>query len=100
MAETTLNINQQYGNSDSAGTYRVLTAVSASSIPEGEYIYFKAVFELPDGTTIKRTIKDGAGETVSLTAIDDMVVLDYNFLNIEAVYNGDTMPSDLKIYEF
>ena len=96
MAEKTLKIEREYGNSDSARTYRVLTAESASSIPEGEYIYFKAIFK----NGIERTIKDGNGEVVKLTAIDDMVVLEYNFINIKPIYNGDNMPSDLKVYEF
>lgn len=84
-----------------AKAFIVLTAVSESSIPEGEYITFKAVFKDQDGNEIcKRTIKDAEGNEVKLEAIDDMVVLDYNFLDIEATYNGDNMPSDLKIYEF
>ena len=84
-----------------AKAFIVLTAVSESSIPEGEYITFKAVFKDQDGNEIcKRTIKDAEGNEVKLEAIDDMVVLDYNFLDIEATYNGDNMPSDLKVYEF
>ena len=100
MAETTLKINRQDGNSDCSGTYRIITANSASSIPEGEYIYFKAVFQTPEGTTIERTIKDGSGEVVKITAIDDMVVLDYNFITIKPIYVGDAKPSDLKVYQF
>lgn len=100
MAETTLKINRKDGNSDCSGTYRIITANSASSIPEGEYIYFKAVFQIDDDTTIERTIKDGAGEVVKITAIDDMVVLDYNFITIKPIYHGDAMPSDLKVYQF
>ena len=84
-----------------AKAFIVLTAVSESSMPEGEYITFKAVFKDQDGNEIcKRTIKDAEGNEVKLEAIDDMVVLDYNFLDIEATYNGDNMPSDLKVYEF
>lgn len=96
MAETNLSIIQKYSESDDARTYRVLTADSESSIPEGEYIYFKVIFE----NGIERTLKDASGEVVKLTAIDDMVVLDYNFLKIKPIYNGDNKPSDLKVYEF
>lgn len=79
----------------------VLTAVSKSSIPEGEYITFKAVFKDLDGNIVcKRTITDREGNAVQLSVIDQMVVLEYNFVDIEATYNGDNKPSDLKIYEF
>lgn len=84
-----------------AKAFIVLTAVSASSIPDGEYITFKAVFKDDKGNIVcKRTIKDDEGNEVKLSAIDDMVVLDYNFLDIEATYNGDNMPTDLKVYQF
>lgn len=99
MAETTVKIIRMTGTSDDARTYRVITANSESSMPEGDYITFQAVFQDEEGNAIKRTIKDGNGEAVKLEAIDDMVVLDYNFLEIEATYNG-TMPSDLKLYMF
>ena len=96
MSEINLSIIQKYSESDDARTYRVLTADSASEIPSGEYIYFKAIFE----NGIERTIKDSSGEVVKLTAIDDMVVLDYNFLKIKPIYVGSSKPSDLKVYEF
>jgi hypothetical protein len=96
MAETNLTLIQDYEESDTARTYRILTADSASAIPPGEYIYFKAI--LKNG--IERTIKDASGEAVKLTAIDDMVVLDYNFITIKPIYYGDNKPSDLKVYQF
>lgn len=99
MAETTVKVTRVTGVSDDARTYRILTANSESSIPEGDTITFKAVFQDNEGNTIKRTIKDAEGNAVTLTAIDDMIVLDYNFIDIEATYSG-TIPSDLKIYLF
>ena len=99
MAETTVNIIRVTGQSDDARTYRVITANSSNELPEGDRITFKAVFRDEAGNTIKRTIKDSEGNAVSLTAIDDMIVLDYNFIEIEATYSG-TMASDLKIYMF
>lgn len=99
MAETTVNIIRIVGQSDDARTYRVITANSANELPEGDSITFKAVFRDETGNTIKRTIKDSEGNVVSLTAIDDMIVLDYNFIEIEATYSG-TLPDDLKIYMF
>lgn len=99
MAETALKTIEQYENSDTARTYRVLTATSATEIPSGEYIYFKAVFHLKDDTQIERTIKDANGQAVTLNAIDDMVVLDYNFIQIKPIYVGSSVPADLKVYE-
>lgn len=99
MAETTVNIIRVTGQSDDARTYRVITANSSNELPEGDSITFKAVFRDGEGNTIKRTIKDAEGNAVSLTAIDDMIVLDYNFIEIEATYSG-TLPDDLKIYMF
>lgn len=99
MAETTVNIIRVTGQSDDARTYRVITANSSNELPEGDSITFKAVFRDEAGNTIKRTIKDAEGNAVSLTTIDDMIVLDYNFIEIEATYSG-TMASDLKIYMF
>lgn len=99
MAETTVKIKRITGQSDDARTYRVITATSANALPEGDYITFKAVFQDEEGNKIKRTIKDGSGEAVKLEAIDDMVILDYNFLEIEATYTG-TIPADLKIFMF
>lgn len=101
MAETTLGLISRIGDSDCARTYRILTAESASSIPDGEYIYFKAVFQIDDaGNTIERIIKNADGEAVKLEAIDSFIVLDYNFLNLKAIYVGDAMPADLKVYQF
>ena len=99
MAETTLNIDNQ-AKRDSK-SFLILTATSESSIPSGEYIYFKAVLKDLDGNIVcKRTITDSEGNAVKITAIDQMVVLDYNFLDIEPIYYGSSMPSDLKVYEF
>lgn len=99
MAETTLTINNQAKRDSKA--FLILTATSDSSIPEGEYIYFKAVLKDLNGNVVcKREIKDSEGNTVKITAIDQMVVLDYNFLDIEPIYYGSSMPSDLKVYEF
>jgi len=99
MAETSVKITRITGVSDDARTYRIITANSASSLPEGDYITFQLVFQDEEGNTIKRTLKDSDGNAVTLSAIDDYVVLEYNFINIEATYNG-TLPSDLKIYMF
>ena len=99
MADTTVGVIRVTGASDDARTYRILTANSSSSIPSGDSITFKAVFQDNEGNTIKRTIRDAEGNAITLTAIDDMIVLDYNFLEIEATYSG-TMPSDLKIFMF
>lgn len=99
MAETTVNITRITGVSDDARSYRILTANSASSLPEGDSITFNLVFEDNEGNTIRKTLKDAEGNAVSLSAIDDYIVLEYNFINIEAVYSG-TLPDDLKIYMF
>ena len=99
MADTTVNIIRMTGQSDDARTYRVITANSANELPSGDSISFKLVFRDAEGNTIKRTLKDADGNAVTLNAIDDMIVLDYNFIEIEATYSG-TLPSDLKIYMF
>lgn len=99
MATHILDIDNQAKRD--AKSFIVLTAVSDSSIPEGESITFNAIFKDLNGNTIcKRAITDADGNAVTITSIDQMVVLDYNFLDIEAVYDGDNMPSDLKVYEF
>ena len=99
MAETTLNIDNQ-AKRDSK-SFLIITATSESSIPADEYIYFKAVLKDLDGNIVcKRTITDSEGNAVKITAIDQMVVLDYNFLDIEPIYYGSSMPEDLKVYEF
>ena len=99
MAETIVKITRVTGQSDDARTYRVITANSSNELPEGDSITFKAVFKDNEGYEIKRTMKDADGNAVTLNAIDDYVVLDYNFIEIEATYNG-TLPADLKIYMF
>ena len=99
MADTTVNIIRIVGQSDDARTYRVITANSANELPSGDSISFKLVFRDEAGNTIKRTLKDADGNAVTLDAIDDYVVLDYNFLEVEATYSG-TLPDDLKIYMF
>ena len=99
MAETTVNIIRVTGQSDDARTYRIITANSANELPSGDSISFKLVFRDEAGNLIKRTLKDADGNAVTLNAIDDYVVLEYNFVEIEATYSG-TLPSDLKIYMF
>ena len=99
MAETTVKIIRITGQSDDARTYRVITANSANELPSGDSISFKLVFRDAEGNTIKRTLKDADGNAVTLNAIDDYAVLEYNFVEIEATYSG-TLPSDLKIYMF
>lgn len=84
-----------------AKSFLIITAVSDSSIPSGEYITLNAVLKDKSGNTIcKRAIVDGEGNEVQITATSQMTILDYNFLDIEPVYHGDNMPSDLKVYEF
>ena len=99
MAETTVKIIRITGQSDDARTYRVITANSANELPSGDSISFKLVFQDEAGNLIKRTLKDADGNAVTLNAIDDYAVLEYNFVEIEATYSG-TLPSDLKIYMF
>lgn len=99
MAETTLKISNQVKRDSKS--FLIITATSDSSIPDGEYIYFKAILKDLDGNEVcKRTITDSEGNVAKITAIDSMVVLDYNFLDIEPIYYGSSMPSDLKVYEF
>ena len=99
MAETTVKVTRVTGQSDDARTYRRITANSANELPSGDSISFKLVFQDEAGNTIKRTLKDADGNAVTLNAIDDYIVLDYNFIEIEATYSG-TLPDDLKIYMF
>lgn len=99
MAETTVNIKRVTGQSDDARTYRVITANSANELPSGDSISFKLVFRDEAGNLIKRTLKDADGNAVTLNAVDDYIVLEYNFVEIEATYSG-TLPDDLKIYMF
>ena len=100
MAETTLNIIDMSGVSDCARTYRILAVNSENELPSGDSITFNLVFKDTNGNLLfKRALKDDSGNAISLTSIDDYVVLEYNFIDIEAVYSG-TLPADLKIYKF
>ncbi|MBQ2284061.1 MAG: hypothetical protein II244_00180, partial [Clostridia bacterium] len=83
MADTTVNIIRIIGQSDDARTYRIITANSANELPSGDSISFKLVFRDEAGNLIKRTLKDADGNAVTLNAVDDYVVLDYNFLEVE-----------------
>lgn len=98
MAETILPIHSLAKRD--AQSQIIITANSENEITDGDYIYFKAVFQDENGNTIKRTIKDADGNAVKITAIDSMVVLDYNFLTIEPIYYGTTVPADIKVYMF
>lgn len=100
MSQTNLSLIVKDGNSRCSGSHIILTANSASSIPEDEYIFFKAVFKDEDGNDIERTIKDSNGDVVKIEEIDSLVVLEYNFITIKPIYYGDNKPSDLKVYQF
>ena len=99
MAETIVKITRVTGQSDDARTYRIITADSSNELPSGDSISFKLVFRDEAGNLIKRTLKDADGNAVTLNAVDDYIVLEYNFVEIEATYSG-TLPDDLKIYMF
>lgn len=100
MAETTLNIIDMSGVSDDARTYRILAVNSANELPSGDSITFNLVFRDKEGNLLfKRQLKDAEGNAITISSIEDIVVLEYNFIDIEAVYSG-TMASDLKIYKF
>lgn len=73
---------------------------TASSIPADEYVYFKANFTAQDGTTFSKAIKDSSGTLIKITSADDMAVIDNIYGQVTAVYYGDNMPSDLKVYKF
>ena len=100
MAETTLNIIDMSGVSDCARTYRILAIDSASELPSGDSVTFNLVFRDTNGNLLfKRALKDDSGNAVTLSSIEDIAVLEYNFIDIEAVYSG-TLPDDLKVYKF
>lgn len=100
MAETTLNIIDMSGVSDDARTYRILAVNSASELPSGDSVTFNLVFRDKKGALLfKRQLKDADGNAVTISSIDDIAVIEYNFIEIEAVYSG-TLPDDLKIYKF
>ena len=100
MAETTLNIIDMSGVSDVARTYRILAINSENDIPSGDTVTFNLVFRDSSGNLLfKRALKDADGNAVTLTTIDDIAVIEYNFIDIEAVYSG-TLPADLKVYKF
>lgn len=100
MAETTLNIIDMSGVSDDARTYRILAVDSENALPEGDSITFNLVFRDKDGNLLfKRQLKDGDGNAVTISSKDDIAVLEYNFIEIEAIYSG-TLPDDLKVYKF
>jgi len=99
MAETNLRLIRIDSEKLSAQRNVILVADSQSSIPQNEYIYFKAIFDTPAGQ-IARVIKDSEGNDVKITSISDMVVLDFNYLTIQPVYYGSNMPNDLKVYQF
>ena len=100
MAETTVDIISMTGTSDDARTYRIIAVNSANELPSGDSITFNLVFRDKKGTLLfKRQLKDAEGNAITISWIEDIVVLEYNFIDIEAVYWG-TMASDLKIYKF
>ena len=73
---------------------------SANELPSGDSITFNLIFKDNSGNVLfKRPLKDADGNTITLSSIQDYVVLEYNFIDIEAVYTG-TIPADLKIYKF
>ena len=100
MAETTLNIIDMSGVSDCARTYRILAINSENELPSGDSVTFNLIFKDNNGNVLfKRALKDDSGNAVTITSIEDIAVLEYNFIDIEAVYSG-TLPADLKIYKF
>ena len=100
MAETTLNIIDMSGVSDCARTYRVLAISSENELPSGDSVTFNLVFRDTNGNILfKRALKDADGNAVTITSIEDIAVIEYNFIDIEAVYSG-TLPADLKVYKF
>lgn len=100
MADTTVKVIDMSGTSDDARTYRILAVNSASELPVGDSITFNLVFRDNKGTPLfTRQLKDSDGNAITISSINDYVVLEYNFIEIEAVYSG-TLPADLKIYKF
>lgn len=104
MAETIIeskDILDFSGVSDNARTYRILAVDSANELPSGDSISFNLIFKDNAGNVLfKRALKDENGNVITLSSIQDYVVLEYNFIDIEAVYTGDSVPADLKIYKF
>ena len=101
MAETIVNIEDLSGVSDNARTYRILAINSENELPSGDTVTFNLVFKDNEGNVLfKRALKDADGNVITLSSIQDYVVLEYNFIDIEAVYTGDSVPADLKIYRF
>lgn len=101
MAETIVNIIDKSGVSDDARTYRILAVNSENELPSGDSVTFNLVFKDIDGSTLfKRQLKDADGNAVTISSINDIAVIEYNFIEIEAVYTGDSVPADLKIYKF
>lgn len=101
MAETIVNIEDLSGVSDNARTYRILAINSENELPSGDTVTFNLVFKDNEGNVLfKRALKDADGNTITFTSKDDYAVLEYNFIDIEAVYTGDSVPADLKIYRF
>lgn len=100
MAETIVKIDDMSGVSDNARTYRILAINSANELPEGDTVTFNLIFKDNNGNLLfKRQLKDSDGNAVTLNSIEDIAVLEYNFIDMEAVYTG-TIPADLKIYKF
>lgn len=100
MAETILKIDDKSGVSDNARTYRILAINSASELPDGDTVTFNLIFKDENGNLLfKRQLKDGDGNAVTISSKDDIAVLEYNFIEIEAIYSG-TLPDDLKVYKF
>lgn len=101
MAETILEIKDLSGVSDNARTYRILAVDAENEITEGDSITFNLIFKDNNGNVLfKRPLKDGEGNVITFTSKSDYAVLEYNFIDIEAVYTGDSVPADLKIYKF
>lgn len=102
MAETILEIKDLSGVSDNARTYRILAVNAENEIPEGDSITFNLIFKDNNGNVLfKRQLKDADGNAIiTFTSKNDYAVLEYNFIDIEAVYAGDSVPADLKIYKF
>lgn len=101
MAETIVKIEDLSGVSDSARTYRILAINSENELSSGDTVTFNLIFKDNSGNVLfKRALQDADGNTVTLSSIQDYAVLEYNFIDIEAVYTGDSVPADLKVYKF
>ena len=104
MAETIIeskDILDFSGVSDNARTYRILAVDAENEITEGDSITFNLIFKDNNGNVLfKRQLKDADGNAITFTSKNDYAVLEYNFIDIEAVYTGDSVPADLKVYKF